>query len=224
MYNRKKFSQVVSLEKMLREEDINPKTDTQRTTEKSVDHRTGVINTITEKQMLDQHEDQNINIIEKVLNEATSSYVDHRKAEANLLVPPINTIVEKMRLDRLSSDFHTEQTPNWTVEQRKENKDQLGALPEWPKHPVQNDISTGKMVLNNDPRRFEGKKPKPLIGNITTANVNNIARAIKNGQTLDHDTAIVAILKQADAEQRELSDVEQKTIVELKKLRTKAFL
>ena len=212
---------------MLREDKLIPEAnDSQTITEKTVPHRTGIINTITENQIDDAHvaSKDDAHIIEKVLNEATGSYVDHRSAESNLLVPPLSALVEKNRIDRMSKEYKTDKVDNWTIEQKSENKDQQGALPAWPKHPSQNDISTGKIVLNNDPRRFESDNPRPLIGNITTADVHKIAGAIKTGETLDYDTAIVAILKQADDNERELSPVEQKTITDLKKARTAALL
>jgi hypothetical protein len=45
--------------------------------------------------------------------------------------------------------------------------------------------------------------------------------ATKTGQTSDFDSAIVAILKQADEEKRELSLEEQQAVVSLKVARTR---
>ncbi len=71
---------------------------------------------------------------------------------------------------------------------------------------------------------MKGDEIKPLVGNITTADVDRLARTVKTGKTIDFDTAIVAILREAELEKRELTTVEQKTISDLKISRTKAVL
>ena len=80
------------------------------------------------------------------------------------------------------------------------------------------------IVLQNDPKRFTSEKTKPIIGNITKADVNKLVSAIKTGETLEYEAAMIAILKEADAEKRELTAVERKAIADIKKARTKEFL
>ena len=59
-----------------------------------------------------------------------------------------------------------------------------------------------------------------MIGNITTADIDRVAINIKTGRAAEYDGAIMAILRLAHNEKRELSRVEQKTIVDLKIART----
>ena len=101
-----------------------------------------------------------------------------------------------------------------------------------------------KIVLNNDPRRFQETNNlplhsdqqdndsarrtttniKPLVGNITTADADRLSQMIKSGASVDFDTAILAILKQCDSDKRELTAIEQKAISDLKIARTHALL
>lgn len=239
MYNHKK-AQIAIHEKMLRDHKVDPSAnDEQAIADKEVPHREGHKYTITEGLMESnsQTETDDSKIIEKVLNEA-KSYIVHRSDAAELSVPPINAVVEKKILERRSEYWHEKKEPNWTVS--FDDKKQQGKLPRFPKNAPQND----KIVLNNDPRRFEnadtlpihedqqlndathGEKPNitPLVGTITRADVNKLAEQIKTGESVEYDAAIVAILKEADRDSRELTDVEQKTVSNLKIARTKALL
>ncbi len=239
MFNLKK-SQRAS-EKYLREENIGPKADDNQTiTEKELPHRTGDQYTVTEDQIKSEHEigdkDDAI-VIEKVLNEA-KSYVSHRNDGTWLPVMPMQALVEKLRQKRAQDYWKPEKTSHWS--QSYDEKKQQGSLPSWPKNTGQHD----KIVLNNDPRRFEtmnnlptdtdqskndaarsnSNKITPLVGNISTADIDRVASMIKTGQSIDYDTAMVAILREAEMEKRELSPVEQKAISDLKQARTNKML
>jgi len=234
--NQHKQAQITSEEKYLRHNNIGPKSDdSQAIWEKELPHRTGVQYTTTEDQF-DKEQSNDIPIIEKVLNEA-QSYVTHRSDQAETSVMPINAVVEKMRQNRMQ-DWKTEKSSHWS--QTFNEKKQQGSLPKWKKNVEQHN----KVVLNNDPTRFEPTKnlpvhedqPKndvdrsksntiiPLIGNITTADIHRIADNIKTGASVDFDTAIIAMLREAEKEERELTTVEQKTVSQLKIERTKAML
>lgn len=222
MFNLKKTNaQITPTEKQIAQDNIGPGADDkQPITEKVLPHREGDKYTITEDQLNAQKsaDSSDAQIIEKVLNEA-KSYVTHRSDAAEISVPPINVLVEKMRQDRLANDWQEKKdTKHWS--QTLDEKKQQATMPKWPKNAPQHD----KIVLNNDPRRFEGEKPKPLVGNITTADVDRVAHLIKMGESLEYDTAIVAILREAEVEKRELTSVEQKTISDLKEARTNALL
>lgn len=216
-------------EKYLRDETLGPGENSgQSISEKSLPHRDGYEQTTTEDQLRSKFStsSSDINIIEKVLNEASSSYMKHRDDTTWLPVPPLNALVEKMRQARVEKDWKESKESHWSQSEKK----QQGSLPKWPKQAPQHD----KVVLNNDPSRFEsleasdtqltGGKIKPLIGNITTADVDRAACAIKTGASIDYDTAIIAILKQADSEKRELTAIERKAIVDLKVSRTKELI
>ncbi len=233
MFNMKKHqkqSQVAPYEKYLREEDVAPKADDRQPIwEKSLKHWTGDKGTTTEDQMQKEWDgNDDAPVIEKVLNEAKSKYVTHRSDATWLSVPPINALVEKIRQDRLAKDYKTEKESHWS--HSYDEKSQQGALPKWPKIAPQHN----KIVLNNDPERFKGVssdlasgssgKVRKIVGDITTADVDNVAHQIKIGSSVDYDTAIVAILRQANQEKRELSSIEQKSVVDLKVARTKALL
>lgn len=225
-YNHKK-AQVMSREKELRDHSIDPTAnDNQTITDKNLPHRQGVKDTITEDQFSSVMKEQStdIPIIEKVLNEA-KSYVLHRSDAGDISVPPINALVEKNIQDR--EDWEVDKKPHWSI--TFDDKKQQGALPRLSKNAPQHD----KIVLNNDPRRFEGKnnslkgeKPsiKPLVGNITQADISGVAEKIKTGSSVEYDSAIVAILRDAERETRELTNVERKTISDLKTARTNAML
>ncbi len=236
--NQHKEAQITSGEKYLRRDNVGPKADDgQAIWEKELPHRTGVQDTITEDQFGKVMEEQSndITIIEKVLNEA-QSYVTHRSDQAETSVMPINAVVEKMRQNRME-DWKTEKSSRWS--QTFDEKKQQGSLPKWKKNFEQHD----KVVLNNDPARFEptqnlpvhADQPKndaarsrsntiiPLIGGITTADIHRVADHIKSGASVDFDTAIIAMLREAEKEERELTPVEQKTVSELKIARTEAM-
>lgn len=242
MFNlkRKKEAQITSTEKYLREQNIGPKSDVgdAQIWEKKLPHRSGDKETITEDQMGNsgQRKQPDDKIIEKVFEEA-KSYVTHRSNNAELPVPPIQAIVEKMRQKRVEDDWSPTKKKHWS---QKSEKKQQGALPKWTKWSPQHD----KPVLNNDPQRFKGldnmpihrdqskndaardnaKEITPLVGNITIADINNVAEKIKTGSSIDYDTAIVAMLREADQEERELTQVECKAISQLKIARTRAML
>lgn len=241
MFNQKQYkkAQISPYEKYLREENVGPKaSDSQAIWEKELKHRQGLKYTTTEDQMEDKRagDDNDIKVIEKVLDER-DSYVQHRGNQDTYSVPPHNTLVEKARQERLI-DWKTEKKPHWS--QTRDELKQQGSLPRFPKQVSQHD----KIVLNNDPRRFEGVKNlplneyqpdndkarnrqhvvKPLVGNITTADVHKVAELIKSGKAVDYDAAIIGVLKQANNEQRELTAVEQKTISDLKIARTQTLL
>lgn len=217
MFNLKKSTaQIAPTEKQILENNVGPTADDdQPIAEKVLPHRTGDQYTTTEDQLKSSSTDD-AQIIEKVLNDATSSYVTHRSDAADISVPPINVLVEKLRQDRLESDWKESKEAHWsqTYDEKKQR------ITKWKKNVSQHD----EIVLNNDPRRFSGEEPKPLVGGITTADVDRVAHLVKEGESLEYDTAIVAILREAEKEKRELTSVEQKTISDLKIARTKALL
>lgn len=222
MFNLKKtkLAQRVT-EKYLREENLGPKADDdQPIAEKVLPHRTGDIMTTTEDQIenigdqLGVSREANVDdtkIIEKVLND-TVKYTSNTKLD----VPPINTLVADLEIDR-AKKVKIDKESHWS--QTSENKQQ-GQLPEWPKSPKQHD----EIVLNNDRRRFEGEKVKPLQGGITTADINRVVHRIKTGEAAEYDIAITAILKEADNDKRELTSIEKRTVSELKKERTRVMM
>ncbi len=246
MFNAKKHrktSQVAPYEKYLREENIGPTdNDGHKITEKAVEQdRKGDIEKITEKQMIDGNEHkvadteknkEDAQVIEKVLNTA-KSYVTHRSDNTWLSVPPMSALVEKLRQNR-ASELKVDKESHWS--HSYDEKGQFGQLPKWKKNTGQHD----KIDLNNDPRRFESIKSlptetdqssneanksksdaiKPLIGDITRSDVHHLADSIKTGAAIDFDTAMVAILREADKDKRELTKIEQKTISDLKIART----
>lgn len=241
MFNlkHKREAQVTSTEKYLREQNIGPKSDdTDPIYEKKMPHWTGDATTITEDQMdsSGQRKEADDKILEKLFEES-KSYVTHRSDNAALPVMPIQALVEKMRQERLDNDWEPTKKKHWS---QKSEKKQQGSLPKWPKHPAQHD----KPVLNNDPQRFKGldnmpihedqrkndavrddaKEITPLVGDITVSDIDNVARLVKTGGSIDYDTAIVAMLREADQEERELTQVERKAIVQLKSARTRAML
>jgi len=250
MFNGKKYrkiAQVAPYEKNLRNDNIGPSdNEGHQITEKAVEGDwKGDTEKITEKQMIsgNEHEiadseksKEDAQIIEKLL-ETADSYVVHRSDNSLLPVPPINALVEKLRQNR-ASELKTDKSSNWT--HTYDEKRQTGALPKWKKNTGQAD----KIVLNNDPSRFtsikslptstdqrtneanrsKSNKIKPLIGNITTADMDYVASAVKTGKAIDFDTAIVAILREANNDRRELTGIEQKTISDLKIARTKHLM
>lgn len=226
MFNLKqaKTSKIQPIEQYLRKENIGPKADEdQPVIEKAFNDHKGRETTITEDQMdaarKSASSDKSEQIIEKVLNEAGSSgYVTHRAESQDLLVPPINTLVENLRKERMS-EFKTEKESNWTVS--FDDKKQNGSLPKWPKMTDQHD----KIVLNNDPRRFESeKKVTPLVGGITVAHIDQVVNSIKTGQSIEFDRAILTILQGASKENRELTKMEQQSISGLKIARTQSLV
>jgi hypothetical protein len=231
MKNHKKVAQV-PIEKYHRDNNLGPKADDKAPIgEKTLTHRDGYEQTTTEDQMKSKHEwakDESPKPIEKVLESATSDYVTHRSDAADLSVPPINVLVEKMRQKRLAEDYDVSKNPHWS--HTFNEKKQQGSLPKSSKNAPQHD----KYVLGNDPDRFEGTNADPvdfhketihpLIGNITTADIHNVASAIKMGKSAEYDNAIMAILRLAHNEKRELSNVERKTVVDLKVARTEQMM
>jgi len=227
-YNRKK-AQITSREKELRDHSVDPSADDgQPIAEKEVPHREGVKDTITEDQMTTnaQTDEKDAQVLEKILNEA-KSYVKHRSDAAEISVPPISAVVEKNIQERMADDWKVDKKSHWSVSFN--DKKQQGSLPRLSKNAPQHD----KIVLNNDPRRFEGannavkgEKPtiKPLVGKITQADISGVAEKIKTGSSVEYDSAIVAILRDAEREVRELTDVERKTVANLKIARTDAML
>jgi len=237
MYNHKK-AQITNREKELRDHKVDPSTDdNQAIGEKELPHRKGDKYTTTEDQMnAAGRKGDDAPLIEKILNEA-ESYVQHRSDAGQLSVPPINALVEKMRQERMK-EWKVDKKSNWTVD--FDDKKQQAALPRLSKNAPQHD----KIVLNNDPRRFEGasglptsttqsendathgQKPDitPLVGKITRADITNVAEKIKTGASVEFDAAIVAICREADRRKEELSKPEREAIVNLKIARTKAML
>jgi hypothetical protein len=217
MFNLKKHA-VAPYEKYLREENVGPKADdTQPITEKAIKDRQPDAYVTTEAQFEDRMSEGDTKIIEKVLEEATSNYVEHRAADDTLIVPPINTLVEQINKERMK-EFKTTKESNWTVS--FDGKKQNASLPEWTKGPAQHD----KPVLNNDPERFSKDSVKPLVGDITTAHINDVVSRIKTGESYDYDSAMVSILEKAASEDRELTQVERNAISDIKIARTQAML
>lgn len=235
-----KVAQAPVYEKNLRQDKIGPvDNDGQSIYEKELPHRDGEEKKVpTQGQFGNKHTvNDDSQIIEKVLSEA-KSYVTHRTDKWSMPITPMSAVVEKMRQDRLSEDWKPEKTSHWS--QTYNEKKQQGSLPKWPKNAPQSSAIT----LGNDPRRFEGMEGlpvhadqrkndaehgknvniKPLVGNITTASITKVAHSIKAGEGIDYDKAVVAILREAEKEKRELTKVEQKTISELKIARTKSLL
>ena len=241
MFNLKKTKKLAqtSQEKYLRENPLGPQAkDTNPTWEKTLPHRGQYWQTTTEDQMKPEHNVANdVQIIEKVLNMAQSPNYTHRSDASVISVPPINVLVEKIRQNRLS-EYTDKVDQHWSLSY--DEKSQNGDLPEWPSMTGQHD----KIVLNNDPRRFENTSNMPvhtdrqtnedarsntthiesLHGTITAENMSKVAYSIKKGDSIDYDTAITAILKQADVEKRELTPIEQKAIVDLKVSRTSILM
>jgi len=216
-------------EKYNRDENIGPKAnDDASVWEKNLPHRDGFEQTITEGQMKSEQEwgdSENPKVIEKELESSSSSLVTHRSDAADLTVPPISALVERIRQKRVAEEYSYTKKSHWSCSFNE--KKQQGSLPKWPKNAPQH----GKLVLNNDPRRFTAgddpvAKPKiqPLIGNITTADIDKVAKGIKTGQSAEYDGAIMAILRLAHDERRELTDVERSTVVDLKKTRTQELM
>jgi hypothetical protein len=229
-----------TIEKRTGADILGPKADDkQNITERELPHRSNKTEfDVTEANLEKSRSGSDDLIIEKALNDA-SKYVSRRSDAAQISVPPMSILVEKLRQKRLDDDWkESKKSSHWTV--TMSGKDQNKGLPDWPRSPSQHD----KIVLNNDPRRFEPVKnmpvnpeqskndsargkanePKSLLGGITTATADSMARAIKTGQTIDFDTAMVAILREAEQEKRELTSVEQKAIADLKLARTQALL
>lgn len=236
MYNQK-TAQIKTRETALREHKPDPSAnDNQAIGEKELPHREGDKYTITEDQFSETAEVDDSPIIEKVLSEA-ESYVQHRSEAGQLSVPPINALVAKLDQERMK-EWKTKKDSHWSLE--FDDKKQQGVLPRLSKNAPQHD----KIVLNNDPRRFEGtsalptsttqsendayhgQKPDitPLTGGITRAGIHDVANKIKMGASVEYDAAIVAILRESDKEARELTEAEREAIGSLKVARTKAML
>ena len=236
MYNHK-VAQITTYEKLLRKHKIDPNSDDkQPISEKTLPHHEGNKYTITEDQFKTTAKADDSQIIEKVLDEA-KSYIQHRSESSQLSVPPINVLVDKLQQNRMEEWTENKKT-HWSLE--FDDKKQQGELPRLSKNVSQND----KIILNNDPRRFEntstlptsaiqsendvnhGKKHDivPLVGKISHTDIHAVASKIKTGESVEYDTAIVAILREADKNSRELTNVEKKTISNLKIARTEAML
>lgn len=215
MYNLKKIKAQLATEKYLRKDNVGPKAnDDQPITEKVLEGRKGSADKTIESELNESRSsEKDAQVLEKVLNDTK----EWRTAEDGLLVPPINTIVAKLEEERRGS-FKAEKESHWS--QNLGDKKQQGSLPAWKKNAPQHD----KMVLNNDPDRFNGKEVEELIGGLRIADVDRAVMAIKTGETLEYDAAIIAILKEADADRRELTSVERKAISDLKISRTRSIL
>jgi hypothetical protein len=216
MFNLRKAQRIQ--EKYMRDDNLGPKADDdQPITEKVLPHREGHKYTILEEWLQDRHENEakEAHLLEKVFTER-KGYIDHRHAEDGLSVPSINDVVARLEVERREA-WKTEKDPHWS---QTNKRNQNGELPAWPKVAPQHD----KIVLNNDPRRFKGDSTAPLIGGITMASLQGVADMIKNGQAADYDIAMTAILKDADQDKRELTEIEQTTIHDLKIARTKSLL
>ena len=240
MFNLKKqkVAQVMPYEKYLRENPLGPTGEGEPViTEKKLPHRDGNPNSITEANIQEAHTSkENSSIIERKLNNTDSDLVVHRSKNSLLNVPPINALVEKIRQKEMEQVWHTKKDSHWSME---DDKAQNGELPQWPKSKLQHD----KIVLNNDPRRFNSLESMPtstnaaenvknrsksnkieqLVSTITTAGMDRLTYAIKTGGTIDYDSKIVSILKIADAEKRELTEEERKQIVQYKIDRTRQY-
>lgn len=214
-----KVANIQPSEKYLRDNNLGPVADDKQSiAEKEVPHREGNKNTTTEQQMSGLHmADNSSQIIEKVLNDVNGKYVDHRKGDTELTIPPINAIVEKMRQDRLE-DYKPEVKSNWTIDFN--DKKQNGALPAWPKSP------DSKGINQYESSQWNKSHPEAeeIVKGVTKADIDGLVHSIKTGKTLDYDAAIVAILRQADVDKRELTHVERQTISSIKIARTKSFL
>ena len=241
MFNLKTAKKITSPqpgEKYLRDHNLGPKADDEQPIgEKMLPHRVGDQYVTTEKQMEEakKHNEKDAQLIEKLFDEV-KSYVPHRNSSTWLKVPPLAALVEDLRQTRME-DWKTIKEEHWSI--ANDDQAQLGELPAWPKMLKQHD----KIVLNNDPRRFDIKGlpsnedqskndknrykmnyVKPLVGNVTVADFSQIASQIKTGASIDYDTAIVAILRESEKEQRELTEVEKKAISDLKIKRTQSLL
>jgi len=214
-------------EKYHRDENLGPKADDDASiSEKNLPHRDGSEEEkTTEAQLKNEKKSDNPQVIEKELESASSSLVTHRSDAADLTVPPINVLVERIRQKRLADDYSVSKKSHWSHSFNE--KKQQGSLPKTPKNAPQH----GKAVLGNDPQRFTaGDDPtvkpeiRPLIGDITTADIDRVAIGIKTGQSAEYDGAIMAILRLAHDERRELTNVESNTIVDLKTARTKELM
>lgn len=221
----------VPYEKYNRDNILGPKADDKVSIqEKNLPHRQKKeLEKTTEDQMTSKRSQSSASqVVEKELNSAKSPYVTHRDEIQDLKIPAINALVEQIRQKRLAEDFKTDKKPHWS--QTFNEQKQQGALPKFPKNAPQHT----KPVLGNDPNRFSSvsddptessqNKIKPLVGNITTADVDKIAHGIKTAASTDHNTAIMAILRLAHDERRELTNVEKKTIVNLKLARNEMLL
>lgn len=234
MFNLKKTKTAqMPYEKYNRENTLGPKGDENAPIgEKKLPHRDGFEQTITEDQIDGEHEygeKEKTQILEKVLESASGSkYVTHRSDAANLDMPPINVLVEKIRQKRMADDYKVDKESHWSHSFNE--KKQQGSLPKWKGNAPQSDA----VLLANDPSRFTGSKCnatdfhedtiKPLVGNITTADIHRVADGIKKGASVDFDTAMLAILRLAHDERRELTSIERRTVVDLKKARTNKLL
>lgn len=214
-------------EKYNRDNPLGPKVDENAAVwEKTLTHRDGFEQTVTEDQIKPEDrwtDNPNPQVMEKELNAATGKYIEHRSDAAELSVPPMTALVEKIRKNR-EAEREEKKEPHWTLS--FDDKKQNGSLPKWPKIVGQHN----KPVLGNDPQRASGSndptepmKVMPLIGDITTADMAAVASAIKNGDSAEYDTAMLAIWRLANDERRELSEIEKNTIVDLKIARTKTL-
>ena len=234
MFNLRKTKEAqVATEKYLRQNTLGPIADDgQPIAEKVLPHREGDKDLIAEAD-LDNEENtkKEMQIIEKILDGAKSFGVEQRVGnESGIMSPPINEIVARMEKERVAADFKTQKEPHWsqTSAKRQQNQ-QRGALPKWPKNAPQHD----KTVLNNDRDRFKGKADagsgdvmdtEMLVGGLRVADLAKAVKRIKQGKAADYDMAITAILREADLDERELTQVEQTTVSDLKTARTRAML
>lgn len=233
MFNMQKSKKIAQMpyEKYHRKENVGPKADDKAPIhEKKLPHRDGFEQTVTEDQLGPEQklaDSDKAQILEKELESGSSPYTDLRSSAADLSTPPMNVLVEKIRQNR-QSEYKESKIPHWS--HTFNEKKQQGALPKWPKIAPQHD----KPVLGNDPQRFSASNAnpndyakdtiKPLTGNITTADIDKVADGIKTGAASDYDTAILAILRLTAEERRELTNIEKRTIVDLKIARTKKLM
>ena len=134
----------------------------------------------------------------------------------DLYVPAINAFVEKMIQDRRSEFTKAQKKEdNWTTKSPTQN----GGLPKWPKVAPQSDKATITNTIDRKPNQ------EALIGgSIIKASVDDAVKAIKTGATKTFDERIVAFLKKANDEGRDLTQDEKKKIEEIKLSRTQQYL
>ncbi len=129
MYNLKKTA-IKPQEKYFREDNVGPAGgEDEPIWEKKLPHRDGFEQTVTEDQ-ISADASTDVPVIEKVLNDASSQYVDHRSDTTWIKVPPMAALVEKMRQARFDKDWKTLKKSHWS--QSQDDKKQQGSSPKWP--------------------------------------------------------------------------------------------
>lgn len=206
-------------EKYIRDESIEkPSKQYPDTTEKALPDRKGDNHDVIGRQIIEEHTNKQAQTIEYVLNNVKSWY-PHRFKDTfskNLLVPPINDLVARLRSAR-NDDYEIKNEKHWTTEKNTQN----AGLPEWPAQASQHD----KPVINNDSRRFTEDTVEPLQGfKVSSSDLKKVAIGIKLGSSSEYDNTIRMILKIANDERRELTEEEKSLVQDLKKDRTLALL